>query len=65
MRAGQSVVTMGTSGAVRQVVAQPLLDRAERTWCYVLMEGRWFAGGHEIHGQGTFRFLQKHLGWPK
>ena len=21
----------------------------------------FFAGGHEIHGQGTFRFLEKHL----
>ena len=25
----------------------------------------FFAGGHEIHGQGTFRFLQRHLGFPK
>jgi dienelactone hydrolase len=24
-----------------------------------------FAGGHEIHGQGTFAFLEKHLGPPK
>lgn len=28
-------------------------------------EIEFFAGGHEIHGQGTFRFLQKHLNWPK
>ena len=28
-------------------------------------EIEWFAGGHEIHGEGTFRFLQKHLGYPK
>jgi len=42
---GQSVITMGTSGAVRRVVAQPLLDPQQRTWCYVLLEGRWFAGG--------------------
>jgi dienelactone hydrolase len=28
-------------------------------------EIEFFAGGHEIHGDGTFRFLQKHLGWPK
>ncbi len=28
-------------------------------------EIEFFAGGHEIHGQGTFRFLQKHLQWPK
>jgi dienelactone hydrolase len=25
----------------------------------------FFAGGHEIHGRGTFAFLQRHLGWPK
>jgi dienelactone hydrolase len=24
-----------------------------------------FAGGHEIHGQGTFAFLEKHFGPPK
>jgi len=45
VRAGQSVVTMGTSGAVRRVVDEPLLDSQQRTWCYVLLEGRWFAGG--------------------
>lgn len=27
-------------------------------------EIEFFTGGHEIHGVGTFRFLQKHLGWP-
>jgi dienelactone hydrolase len=25
----------------------------------------FFAGGHEIHGQGTFAFLEKHLGPPR
>jgi hypothetical protein len=24
----------------------------------------FFNGGHEIHAQGTFRFLRKHLHWP-
>lgn len=24
-----------------------------------------FDGLHEIHGQGTFKFLEKHLNWPK
>ena len=42
---GQSVITMGTSGAIRRLVGQPLLDPAARTWCYVLDEGQWFAGG--------------------
>lgn len=28
-------------------------------------ELEFFIGGHEIHGQGTFAFLKKHLGNPK
>ena len=42
---GQMVITVGTSGAVRRVVAQPWLDSAARTWCYVLLENKWFVGG--------------------
>jgi len=28
-------------------------------------EIEFFDGGHTIHGEGTFRFLEKHLNWPK
>jgi gluconokinase len=42
---GQVVITVGTSGAVRQWVAEPRLDPTQRTWCYLLAEGHWFAGG--------------------
>jgi hypothetical protein len=28
-------------------------------------EIEFFAGGHEIHSQGTFAFLDRHLKWPK
>jgi gluconokinase len=53
---GQSVITVGTSGAVRRIAAEPLLDIPAidasnsnsprgRTWCYLLTENRWFAGG--------------------
>lgn len=28
-------------------------------------EIEWFNGPHTIHGVGTFRFLRKHLNWPK
>ena len=27
-------------------------------------EIEFFAGPHEIHGEGTFRFLKRHLRWP-
>lgn len=47
---GQAVITVGTSGAVRQVVAQPWVDPSERTWCYVLEKGSWFIGGAVNNG---------------
>lgn len=28
-------------------------------------EIEWFEGEHQIHGQGTFRFLRKHLDWKQ
>ncbi len=28
-------------------------------------EIEWFAGPHTINGQGTFRFLHRHLDWPE
>jgi gluconokinase len=45
VRPGQSIITVGTSGAVRRIIEQPVLDEAERTWCYVLFHGRWYHGG--------------------
>jgi dienelactone hydrolase len=41
---------------VRWLYAQ--LGLADRT------EIEFFQGGHSIHGEGTFRFLHKHLDWP-
>lgn len=43
--AARVVMTIGTSGAVRVLVDRPRLDPRERTWCYVLSEGVWVAGG--------------------
>jgi gluconokinase len=42
---GSSVVTVGTSGALRRAVAEPLLDSRARTWCYRLSRNHLFAGG--------------------
>lgn len=53
---GHSVVTIGTSGAVRRVVNQPQLDTQARTWCYVLLEGRWYAGGAINNGGLALRW---------
>ncbi len=44
-RAGQAVITVGTSGAVRHLVDHRWVDPSERTWCYILDEEHWFIGG--------------------
>ena len=45
-------------------------EYAKVAWLYAQFgladdtEIEYFDGGHTIHGQGTFRFLHKHLNWP-
>lgn len=46
LRAGQVVITVGTSGAIRRIDAMPRLDeRTGATWCYRLARGLYFHGG--------------------
>ena len=61
VRPGQSVITVGTSGAVRRVVAQPLIDPAERIWCYLFAEQRWFAGGAINNGGLALQWVRQHF----
>jgi gluconokinase len=56
---GQSVITVGTSGAVRRLVAQPLLNERELTWCYLLAEKRWFAGGAINNGGLALQWVRE------
>ncbi|MDR3573462.1 MAG: gluconokinase [Anaerolineaceae bacterium] len=58
---GQSVITIGTSGAVRRVVAEPFLDESERTWCYLLAEQHWFAGGAINNGGLALQWVREHF----
>ena len=41
----QKVITVGTSGAVRQFVEKPALDNLQRTWCYLTLRNQWLVGG--------------------
>jgi gluconokinase len=59
-RPGQMVITIGTSGAVRRMVAAPWCDPAERTWCYLLNDDRWFAGGAINNGGMTLQWAHDH-----
>ena len=61
VRPGETVVTVGTSGAVRQVATAPQLDREGLTWCYLLAEGRYFAGGAINNGGLALEWLRTTL----
>jgi gluconokinase len=71
---GQMVITVGTSGAVRKVVADPWFDPGERTFCYLLIdrfprssaEGGgeaplWFIGGAINNGGLTLQWVREKL----
>jgi len=68
-----TVITLGTSGAVRRIVTAPRFDAQRRTWCYVVERDRWLHGGainsggiaveHAIqlgYGQGEKALKQAH-----
>lgn len=56
---GQVAVTIGTSGAVRTVVTQPLTDEAGRLFCYALHDDLWVIGGAINNGGLTLRWLKE------
>ncbi|MBD3882084.1 gluconokinase [Phormidium tenue FACHB-886] len=58
----QLAVTVGTSGAVRQVVSQPLTDPQGRTFCYALTEKHWLIGGASNSGGLVLRWFRDRFG---
>lgn len=54
----QIAVTIGTSGAVRAVIPQPLTDERGRTFCYALTEKHWVIGGPSNNGGIVLRWLR-------
>ncbi|HBB36250.1 MAG TPA: gluconate kinase [Cyanobacteria bacterium UBA8803] len=58
----QMAVTIGTSGAVRQGVPHPLLDREGRTFCYLLTANHWVIGGASNSGGIVLRWFRDRFG---
>jgi gluconokinase len=49
---------IGTSGALRIVSPQPVLDAASRTWCYAIDREHWLVGGAINNGGIALAWLQ-------
>lgn len=54
-------VTIGTSGAVRGTVREPLTDPEGRLFCYALKEDFWVIGGAINNGGIMFRWVRDQL----
>nr|WP_232796239.1 gluconokinase [Staphylococcus canis] len=60
-RKGEIALTIGTSGAIRTVVDEPIIDEAGRTFCYVLDESHYVVGGPVNNGAVVLRWLKEEL----
>lgn len=58
MSPGEVAVTIGTSGAIRTVVDQPVLDPKGRTFCYVLTDQLYVIGGPVNNGGHILRWIK-------
>lgn len=58
---GAMAITVGTSGAIRLIVNTPCLDPQMRTWCYVLAEQKWLAGGAVNNGGLALQWIREHF----
>jgi gluconokinase len=47
---GTAGLSLGTSGAVRMVVPEPVIDRSARLFCYALTDDAWVVGGAISNG---------------
>ncbi|NJO84013.1 MAG: gluconokinase, partial [Blastochloris sp.] len=61
VRGGEMVATVGTTGALRRITTSPLLDKKARTWCYVMDENRYLAGGAINNGGLTLQWIHDHF----
>jgi gluconokinase len=55
---GVFAVTVGTSGAVRAVVPEPITDPKGRLFCYALTENAWVVGGAINNGGILLRWVR-------
>lgn len=55
--------TVGTSGAIRTTVDEPLTDVNGGTWCYAFLKNKWVAGGAINNGAVALTWLRREFGF--
>nr|WP_205184822.1 gluconokinase [Metabacillus iocasae] len=62
IKKGVVAVTIGTSGAIRTVTDQPVIDEKGRTFCYVLTDQYWVVGGSVNNGGMILQWVKEEFG---
>lgn len=57
LKKGATTLTIGTSGALRMTMNQPVLDEKGRTFCYYLSKDKWVIGGAVNNGGNVVQWL--------
>jgi gluconokinase len=62
VRPGVAAVSLGTSGALRVAVREPVVDPRHRLFCYALTDERFIVGGAVNNGGSVVRWAAQALG---
>ena len=59
---GEVAITIGTSGAIRQIVSKPKIDHLQETFCYTFTDSLSLIGGPTNNGGIVLKWLKDILG---
>ncbi|RXJ02045.1 gluconate kinase [Anaerobacillus alkaliphilus] len=62
IKPGDVAITVGTSGAIRQMASNPRTDELQEIFCYAVTADRWIMGGPTNNGGIVFQWLRDVLG---
>ncbi|NEU29540.1 gluconokinase [bacterium LRH843] len=59
---GDVAITIGTSGAIRQMTSSPRTDQLQEVFCYTVAENLWVMGGPTNNGGNVLQWMRNVLG---
>ena len=62
IRPGEVAITIGTSGAIRQIVSEPKIDHFQETFCYTFTDSLSLIGGPVNNGGIVLKWLKEIVG---
>ncbi|NJP36065.1 gluconokinase [Bacillus luteus] len=61
INAGEAAITIGTSGAIRQMASAPRTDSRQEVFCYAFTDDLWILGGPTNNGGNVLEWIKQHI----